>query len=86
MLRRPNTVNCQLKPLREHIFDLSISIEEYEKVYRGSARHVLATSREGLVVQFPADILRRYLTRTGIHGSFAVMVDDQDRFQGVRLL
>lgn len=72
--------------MRELIFDLSISSDEFMKVYRGEARHVLAVSRDGLRVQFPASILRRYLTRYGIQGSFAVLIDDHNKFQSIRVL
>jgi lipocalin len=72
--------------LREIIFDLSISSDEYLKVYRGEAKFVFATSRDGLKVQFPAGILRRFVTKSGVHGSFAVLIDDDNRFQGIRLL
>ncbi|MBK8973187.1 MAG: DUF2835 domain-containing protein [Hahellaceae bacterium] len=70
----------------EIIFDLAISAEEYLRVYRGEVRSVLATSRDGRKVQFPASILQRFVTQSGIHGSFAVLVDGENRFQAIRLL
>lgn len=70
----------------EIIFDLSISAEEYLRVYRGEVRSVLATSRDGRKVRFPAAILQRFVTQSGIHGSFAVLVDKDNRFQAIRLL
>lgn len=72
--------------MRELIFDLSISAEDYLAVYQGAAKDVVAVSRNGLTVRFPANILRRYVTRTGIQGSFAVLIDEQNRFQSIRLL
>ncbi len=72
--------------MREIIFDLSISAEEYLKVYRGEVREVMAISRDGLRVRFPAGILQRFVTRNGVQGSFAVLIDDENRFQGIRLL
>lgn len=72
--------------MRELIFDLSISSEEYLKVYRGESRDVLAVSRDGLRVRFPVSILQKFLTRHGVKGSFAVLVDENNRFQSIRQL
>jgi len=60
--------------------DLRISSDEWLKVYRGSARTVRARARDGRQVQFPANILSRFLTRDGIRGAFVIAFDERGRF------
>lgn len=57
-------------------FHLNISSEEYLDYYRGIARQVAVTSRDGLTVRFPASLLKRFVTSTGIQGDFVLTCDD----------
>lgn len=59
---------------------LTISADEYEHYYRGVAKVVIATSSDGRRVQFPANVLRPFLTRSGIHGEFVLVFDDRFKF------
>jgi hypothetical protein len=70
--------------MREVRFRLSIGAEELLRYYRGDARNVLAVTDAGLRVQFPAEILRPFVTKEGVHGVFALRFDDQNRFAGIR--
>ncbi|WP_370301495.1 DUF2835 domain-containing protein [Alkalimarinus coralli] len=63
--------------------DLTISADEWLKIYRGSARTVSATSRDGRRIQFPANILQQYVTHFGISGSFDIYFDDQGKFSSI---
>ncbi|WP_253938432.1 DUF2835 domain-containing protein [Hahella sp. HN01] len=72
--------------MRQIIVDIHISAEEYLNVYRGSAKNVNAISREGLRVQFPANILQRFVTREGIRGSFVITFDDGNKFHSIEQL
>lgn len=63
--------------------DLTISADEWLKVYRGSARTVSATSLDGRQIQFPANILQKYVTHFGISGRFDIYFDDQGKFVSV---
>lgn len=56
---------------------LDISAEQYLDYYRGTARHVVARTTTGLVVQFPASLLQRFVTAEGIHGHFVLTADAQ---------
>ncbi|WP_097461847.1 DUF2835 domain-containing protein [Mangrovitalea sediminis] len=69
--------------MQEIILDLFISPDEWLKIYRGTARVVRARSVDGRHVQFPANILARYLTRDGIRGRFCIRFDDHGRFASV---
>lgn len=72
--------------MRRLIVDLTISAEEYLKLYQGSARTVRACSRDGRTVHFPAKILVPFVEQQGIQGSFIISYDEHSRFQQIRRL
>ncbi len=61
------------------IVDLSISAEEYQKLYRFAIRDVHARSRDGRRVRFPVNVLRPYVGHNGIQGSFRISFDQNHR-------
>ena len=65
------------------IVDLAITADEYLRLYEGSARDVLALARDGRRVRFPAHILRRFVTRDGIYGSFRIEFNADNSFRSV---
>lgn len=71
---------------RTIIVDLSISAEEYLKLYEGVAQNANAVARDGRRVQFPAHILRPYVTRSGIFGTFEISFDENLKFSAIRRL
>ena len=68
------------------IVDLVISAEEFQKLYQGSAKHVLCHSQDGRRVRFPASILRQFVTMQGISGRFQITFDDENRFSNIMRL
>ena len=58
--------------IKEIIFPLNISSEEYLKYYRGQVKWVLARSICGKKVQFPANLLSSHVTHNGIEGQFVL--------------
>lgn len=68
------------------IVDLSISPEEYQKLYRFAIRDVNARSRDGRRVRFPVNALRPFVGHNGIQGSFRIGFDQNNRLSSfVRL-
>ncbi len=65
---------------------LSISPEEYLKFYRGQARSVTARALDGRRVRFPAEILKPYVTREGVHGLFLIRFSDEGKFAAIEKL
>jgi len=65
---------------------LSISPEEWIKLYRGEARDVFATARDGRRVRFPARILSPFFLETGIHGHFRIIFTEEGRFDRIERL
>ena len=65
-------------------FRLSLSAQHYLAYYRGAASKVAATAVDGRRVQFPAEHLRPFVTRDGIHGEFILEFDADNRFVALR--
>ena len=68
------------------IVDLTISADEYLKLYQGIARDVICYARDGRRVRFPAKILQPYVTHDGIRGSFCIAFDQNQKFSSIRRL
>ena len=60
--------------------DIAITPEEFERLYGGDVTDVLCRSRDGRKIRFPGNILRRFVTREGIRGSFRIDFDREMRF------
>ncbi|QFT83431.1 hypothetical protein FIU88_00435 [Halomonas sp. THAF12] len=54
--------------------------------YEGRAGVVHTRSLDGRSVAFPAEALRRVVTRDGVHGVFRLTVSPEGRFEGIRRL
>lgn len=63
--------------------DISISKDEWLKIYRGETNLVFAKSRDGRSIKFPANILSKYTTHNGVHGSFVISFNDAGKFQSI---
>ena len=61
------------------IVELTISPDEFLKLYRGVAKEAVATARDGRIVRFPAIRLQPFVTREGISGSFRLVIDRQNK-------
>lgn len=68
------------------VVNLSIPADEYQRLYQGVVRDVLARSVDGRRIRFPAAILRPYVTHTGISGRFQIAFDEHNRFQTIKRL
>ena len=64
-------------------FYLELSYDEYSLVYKGHAQHVIAKSIDDRTVRFPANILKPYLTRAGIKGTFVIHFGDNNKFKSL---
>jgi hypothetical protein len=68
------------------IIPLRISSSEYLKWYTGSATSVTGLTQQGVSVNFPASILKPFITHNGVNGVFEIEFDDDNRFIGIRQL
>ena len=65
---------------------LNIPVNVIHSYYSGSAREIIATSRDGRVVRFPANILRPFVSHDGVHGEFAIEFDADHKFVAIHRL
>lgn len=65
------------------LIDLNISSDEYLKNYQLPGAVVVGRSRDGRSVRFPANILRPYVSRSGVIGSFIITFDQAGKFTGL---
>ena len=70
--------------MKEFRFTLSIPAHEFLAYYQGVAQNVLTISVEGKSLQFPAQVLRPYLTDQGIYGEFVLQCDQRNKFKSIR--
>lgn len=68
------------------IFSLNISEDEILKYYSGAVKSVITTDTNGLKIQFPAAILRQFVTKEGVHGTFEIEFDENGRMQNITKL
>jgi hypothetical protein len=68
------------------VIDLHISRDEYLRWYQGGARAVNAVARDGRRVNFPAASLQRFVGHDGVHGTFAIHFDQNNRLERVERL
>ncbi|MFT6590168.1 MAG: hypothetical protein ACI9I0_001641 [Rhodoferax sp.] len=65
-------------------FRLSITEQQYLNYYRGSVRQVIVRSSTGATIQFPASLLTKFVTPSGVHGHFLLTCDDAFKGSEVR--
>ena len=54
------------------VVKLAIEADEFLRLYKGSARDVLARATNGQTVRFPANILKPFVAHDGVHGRFKI--------------
>ncbi len=62
---------------------LKISPERFHAYYQGVVEYVVAQSIDGRTVQFPARVLRPFLSYQGIQGTFEITFDATLKFQSI---
>jgi len=63
----------------KYYFSINITAQEFLPYYQGTIQNVVATTSQGINVQFPAMHLRKYLTASGIQGYFCLQTQ-QNKF------
>lgn len=65
--------------MKRFLFNLNLSSREYLHYYRGSISMVLVRCTDGTTVQFPAGLLRPFVTSGGVRGAFVLTCDEQGK-------
>lgn len=63
---------------------LAIPADELLRYYAGAAHVVSARAFDGRVVQFPARVLRPFVTEDGVFGTFQLTFGSDRRFREIR--
>jgi hypothetical protein len=72
--------------MQQIVVDISISPDQWIKLYQGVATDVRTRARDGRSVRFPARILSRFYLNDGVNGTFSILFDDNGKFQSVERL
>jgi hypothetical protein len=70
--------------VRRFEFFLRVSPEAYLDYYRGIARVVVVSTTCGETLQFPAALLKKFVTAAGIEGDFELLCDANNRCVDLR--
>ncbi len=70
--------------MNEITFRLNISSDRFRAYYEGIAQNVVVRLADGRNLQFPANILRPFLTHTGVQGEFAIRFDNKNKLADIR--
>jgi len=62
---------------------ISITRDEYLRVYKGTAKTVFAYCKDGKSIQFPVKILQQFVEECGVYGDFIIHVDAKNKFQSI---
>ncbi|MEO7107938.1 MAG: DUF2835 family protein [Rhodoferax sp.] len=65
--------------MQQFEFQIRLTAQEYLNYYRGTVSQVVASSTSGATVQFPAALLKPFVTSGGIYGRFLLTCDDDHK-------
>lgn len=63
---------------------IHLSADEYLQYYRGAAKNVFARDLEGRTVQFPANLLQKFVTQQGVDGLFEIVFSSGGKLVSIR--
>ena len=64
-------------------FSLRISALEMQRYHSGQARTVVVIAENGQRLQFPAELLRGFVSQDGVQGWFEIEYDDAGKLLGL---
>jgi hypothetical protein len=65
--------------MRRFQFRLDLTAAACEQYYRGQVSQVLARSIDGTSIQFPALLIKPFVSVNGVHGLFTLTCDDDGK-------
>jgi len=70
--------------MTEFEFTLHLSAEEYLQYYEGVVNAIQVRSFCGKIIQFPADKMRDFVLKDGVHGTFIMQLDNNSKLISIR--
>jgi len=71
--------------LKQFYFSIDLSYQEFLPYYQGQIHSIVATTKQGVRVQFPAVHLRKYVTSNGIQGYFCLNTENNKFLSLIKL-
>ena len=65
------------------IVELNLSREQMILYYQGTAQQIQAISLDGQSIFFPAELMRQFVTSTGVSGKFAIYYNYTGKFETI---
>ena len=65
--------------MKQFEFQIRLSAEDCLGYYRGTVHQVVVRCTSGATVQFPAALLKPFVTSTGVQGRFVLSCDEDNR-------
>ena len=65
--------------MNEVRFRIAVSAQEYLRYYKQEVDTILVSTADGRTIQLPAGTLLKFVDQSGIHGSFRVIYDDNNK-------
>lgn len=72
--------------LQKVLVPIRLSADEYLKYYQGAAKNVFARDLDGRTVQFPANLLQKFVTQDGVDGIFEIAFGPGGKLVSIRKL
>jgi hypothetical protein len=72
--------------MRRFQFRLDLTAAACEQYYRGQVNQVVARSTDGTSIQFPALLLKPFVSTNGVHGLFTLTCDDDGKNSNLQRL
>jgi hypothetical protein len=67
-------------------FKLSLSSEQFLRVYQGIAKNITTRTDDGRLIKFPAQNIKQFLAHDGIYGYFEMEFSPEHKFIGIKRL
>ena len=71
--------------MTEFEFTLHLSAEEYLQFYEGVAKFIQVRSHCGKTIEFPAEKMRKFVLKDGIHGVFVMQLDNKNKLLSLKM-
>jgi hypothetical protein len=70
----------------EIIVDINIPAQDILQYYKGLVANVSAVALDGQIVQFPVNLLRPFMTYSGVQGRFSIKYNASGKCQEINKL
>ncbi|MFK8022236.1 MAG: DUF2835 domain-containing protein [Pseudomonadales bacterium] len=76
-------MSVRVQGMQTLLIKLSIERSEVLRYYSGRAQNILASTPDGRRVQFPARFVRPFVNQSGLHGSFKLNIDQDNKLLSI---